>query len=353
MFSLWIGAGAAAWACAGFVHEAADLAESDHATVLFELDGERIEVSYEAGYVGHAETFGWVIPVVGDVDVVEDGDGARFDALRALSAPTVDFGSSSTGGAGGGGCALGCGGASKGGGLRSDGTPNGQGFTIVEEGFTGTYAYTVITATDVAELTAWFDDHGWEGLPPEDIDHYVGLGASFVALALAPDVATTPAAGRELPPIRIGYAGEPRFPSVMARHASVPAQRTTAFVVGETRAVVSGWDSEDPEGPIDATALEAEDAFLRRLEGLGDDRAWLRTFAGPDLDGRFVTRFDTYAPTEVHTVDAVFALEDSTESLSTTIDASDGAAASLGLLGLGAWLRRRRAQSSSSLPIEK
>lgn len=349
MFATWSVLSPAAWACAGLVHVEGDLAESDHAEVVFATAGGEVEVSYRVGYTGTAAEFGWVIPVPGDVAAVEDGDADLFQRLRGLTAPTVSYETGS--GSDGGGCALGCGSGSKAGGSPT----STDGLTIVAEGFTGTYDFVVVEATDPAGLQAWLDAAGWSGLAEEDLEHYVDLGASFVALSLHPDVATTPSGGRDLPPLRVRYAGgEQRFPSVLARNAAVDTQRTTVWVVGDTRATVSGWSSEDPTR-LQANGLDPAVVFLDALGALGADQRWLRSWAGPG-EGAFVTRFDTWAPAEVHDTDAVFAFEASTEELHTSIDATDGggSTASLGLLvGCGLWVRRRAQPSSRTLPIEK
>lgn len=339
--------GSAAWACAGLVHGDDELAESDHAEVVFEVGDGEVSVSYVAGYAGDAASFGWVIPVPGTTaPLVEDGDADLVSTLRAVSAPAIEWGDVDDGG-GGCGCLASAG--------KSDGTPGGRstssnGFTVIDEGFTGTFTYTTVAATDAGVLAAWFAEHGWSGLPAEDLQHYVDAGSVFVALTIDPAVATTPIEGSPLPPVRLTYAGdEVRFPSVMARHGLVD-QRTTVYVVADGRAVASeGWTAEDG-GVIDAPYEDPEYAFLDRLGALGEDRAWLRTWAGPVSVGgadRFATRFDTYAPPEVHDADAVFALEASTAPLSTTIDVSSdeqqAAAGGLAVVALLGWgLRRRR-----------
>ncbi len=337
-----LASGTSAYACAGLVHEVGALAESDHAEVAFEVGSGEVAVSYAVAYTGDAADFGWVIPVPGEVAAVDDGDVGLFTALRERSAPLVNYGSSAESDSGGCGCLFGAG--SKAGGTRSN-----DGVTVLDEGFTGTYDYVVITATDAGDLDAWFADHGWEGLAADDLSHYVDLGATFVALQVTPASATTPASGAALPPVRIRYAGdELRFPSVMARHGLVDAQRTTAYVVADSRAkAVAGWTSEDG-GTLLGDPEDPELAFLARLGVLGEDRAWLRTWAGTFVtdggDERFATRFDTYAPTDVHDADAVFGLEASTEPLSTTIDVSqeEMAAGGIALLGMFGWRLRRR-----------
>jgi hypothetical protein len=212
---------------------------------------------------------------------------------------------------------------------------------VVAEGFTGTYDYTVLAAQDVGALHDWLAQHGFGEPDAGDLDHYVSAGWAFVALTLH---ASAPAAEETaLPPIELDYPGDAvAFPAVMARHATLPTQRTTVYVVGDATATVAeGWSSVDE--PVIAGGDDPDDRWTSELTGLGSARSYLRTWSGP-FDGRQATRFDTLAPREVHDADVVFGFADRAESLSTTIDVSGGAgqaALVLPLVALGAWIRRR------------
>jgi MYXO-CTERM domain-containing protein len=150
------------------------------------------------------------------------------------------------------------------------------------------------------------------------------------------------------------------YPAVMLRHATVPDQRTTIYVIGETRAVLEGWTSEDvPRMVGDEEPLEV---FEGELLARGEDRVYVRTWAGEYTGGdtgglEFLTRFDTRAPTEAHQLDVGIGFEDTTEPLETRIipgvsssttstTAPTGSALLLlPVLGLG-WARRRRPAGS-------
>ncbi|MEQ1504203.1 MAG: DUF2330 domain-containing protein [Myxococcota bacterium] len=329
---LWALSGSA-WACAGLVHDDTSLAESDAAEVLFEPGDGEVAVSYAVAYTGNAADFGWVIPVPGAVSAIEDGDADRIASLRQASQPVVSWPSADQPSAG---CA--CGGAAKSGDSLES---RSNDLEIVAEGFTGTYAYVVIEATDADALTAWFTDNGWAGIDPDDVAHYVSIGAAFAALQVVPETADTPVDGRLLPPVRIRYAGDALlFPAVMARHAAVSEQHTTLYVVGADRATLAGWTFEEPSGLSGSDPVAVWDDALAAL---GADRAYARTFAGA-VDGGFLTRFDTIAPTEVHDADVTLALGDGTDGFQVTIrvdggDSGSEAAIPLGLLllaGVGA-----------------
>jgi MYXO-CTERM domain-containing protein len=343
MGPLLLAGAAAAWPCAGISHAEGVLAESGAAEVLFEpVPGMgEVTVSYAVEYDGDAPDLGWVIPVPATPTQVQDGDPAVFASLREASQVVVDWTFAEDDG---GGCTC-LGGASKGDGGGSREFQDGV--VVVAQGFTGTYDYVAIAASDASELEEWFVQHGWTGLAADDLDHYVAAGSTFVALRVVPETAETPPDGRSLPPIRITYGGDELvFPSVMALHGTLPTQRTTAYVVAPTRATtLSGWTSEDGatlSGGTDDDPVALWDAHLATV---GAERAWVRSFAG-SFEGDFLTRFDTLAPREVHDADAVFALEDSVDPIESRIALTEDGASTAALLllplaGLGAWRRRR------------
>ena len=327
--------------CAGLVHEEGQAAESSGAAVLLVDDGDAVEVHYEVVYAGDAETFGWLIPVPGEVLSVSDGDPNTFVQLSQSTAPSVTRVLSTESGK------RGCGPAAKGdaAGANESVEPGGD-LQVVAEGFTGTFAYTVLDAADPSALDGWFADQGWSpGVLSDDLAYYTDRGDAFVALTLSNEEGAE--APQQLPPLVLRYRSDMlSFPSVMARHAAED-QRVTLYVQGAGRAeVASGWvmeDGDDIDGPGDADAAEVLDDHLYRL---GTQGAWMRTWSGP-LDGAFVTRFDLYAPPEQHVEDAVFGFDGTDHRTSTVIWLEGGGAASAGWLALtllgGLGWRRLRA----------
>lgn len=324
----------AALACAGLVHEAGALAESGASQTVFDVGDGEVTVTYEVVYEGDAGDFGWIVPVPAAVLSVEEGDADRLVALAERTAPEVyqDLPAEAPRG----GCFSR---ATKGG---ADNTLEGRNGDVVVlvEGFTGTYSYIVVEATDSQALTAWADAGGWSLSGVEaDLQHYVELGHPFVLVELRPEaLALEPTA---LPPLAIRYASEEvRFPSVMARHGE--AQRSTVYVVGDSRAeLVAGWTHEDLDEVYDVG--EATEVFDARLSELGADRTWGRTWSG-EGEGAFLTRFDLLAEAALHDRDAVFGFDGTTVASSTTIRLGVGSQSwvllPLGLLMVG-WRRRR------------
>jgi hypothetical protein len=345
--TVWLAAlhGPAA-ACGGLATSAESLAVSDAMEALFEVGAGEVRVSYDVKYHGNAADLGWVIPVPGDVSAVADGDPERLEEVRFQSQPSVvtEYASEDSSG-----CSspLACGGGSKGGNSRSlDGGTQGDGLTVLDQGFTGTYEYLVIAATDAGDLEAWFTEHGWTGIANDDLQHYVQQGWNFAALRVVPGAAE--GEQRALPPVRITYAGDQlAFPAVMARHSSAIEQRTTLYVVGDSRAILTGeWLQDDSRGPLDGTLADDPQALWDdHLEGLGAGQAYSRTYAGFFDGDRFLTRFDTLAPTSVHDADVELDFEADQGDIHTVITLVEAggseATIALGLLLALVGARRR------------
>ena len=323
---------ATAWPCAGLVHSDGVTAESDAAQIVIEVGNDDVRVSYLATYTGDAPGVGWIIPVFGELATVGDGDRELFDTLAQVSQPIIDAAPEPT-------CACGpAPGDAKAGGSND--------LEILAEGFTGTYEWTALAADDPEALTDWLTDRAFASPNSDDLDHYIALGATFVAVTVRPSDPETAEGGRELPPFAVTTEGlgSLRYPSVMARSATVEAQRTVVYVLGTSRAVISeGWDVLDltqVEGPAGADGYQVLEDEIARL---GASRTWARTYAGDTIDG-FLTRFDLAAATDLHTDDAVFALEDTTDEIRTAVILGGGSQAGLWLvpiLGLGLLARRR------------
>lgn len=291
----------AAWPCAGLVHEEGALAEARGSAVLFQPFDTTVTVTYEVVYDGDAADFGWVIPVSGPFVSIVDADESLFGLLREATAPTVirDFGD-----AGGGGCA-----ASKSdAGGRGGDTAEFNGVDVVAEGFTGSWEYVALTATEADALRTWLTDHGWALEAGDAIEHYVALGDTFVALRVAPSIGATPDEGRALPPVAITYGGTTmRFPAYMAQWSGADPIATTVWVRGNGPAkLTDGWTAS----PMYALAGGIDDdgaaVFEAALAAKGADRGYAITWSGA-WAGAHLTRFDTVAPRTAHTVDATFA----------------------------------------------
>lgn len=351
LLSLLIGT---AWPCAGLVHEDGALAESDAQEAIFTPGEGSVTVSYNVHYDGNAEDFGWIIPIFGEFVSMADGDEARFDALREATQPTVDYVEEES--SGGGGCGLGCGASdlSKGGG-RGDTAFASNGIDVVAEGFTGTYAYTVVSSGDPGELTTWAADNGWElhdsATSVEDYAAEGGVQFVLIRLEAGAGAGATPEEGRQLPPVDLTYSGDAlRFPAKMARYGSVSPVRTSVYVVGDARAnITSGWTATELGTIRHEPDYEPSEIYDMALTEIGGSQPGYGVVWAGELDGSWVTRFDTLAEKAAHTVDPVFSLDGGDTPTETVLQLGyfeDGEAAAwlfLPAFGLGlSALRRRR-----------
>ena len=335
----------AAWPCGGVFHAKGTLAESPAQEVIFREGDGWSEVDYRVEYEGDAADFGWVIPIPGAFVSLKEADAALFDTYRACTQPAVRYVGEDEEGSG-----CGCAGASKNdaGGLSDSDTRD---VTIVAEGFTGDYEYTVLEATSTTGLVTWLDEHGWSTMGADAaLDAYVAKGGfQFVSIALTPTVSETPKQGRELPPVRIRYEGSDlRYPAMMARVAmEISEIRTRIFVEGVERATVSGWSAEEVGTLHAPDGYGADDAFDDRLRALGGAQAGFGIVAATTcVDDALVTRFESLTAPSAHTVDATFAIDGGTTGLQTIIevDSADGIDTGwlfVPLVGL-AWKRRRK-----------
>ena len=327
---------------------------SDAQEVILERTETGSEVSYRVTYEGDASSFGWLIVVPGTVTGVLDSSEARFDALRVATDPRIEVWSpsgSDDGGGGSSGC--GCRGGDKGlvmssadeaGRDLSAGSDNSV--SVEAEGFAGPYVYTVLTADDTSALQDWLDEAGFDlGGTASTLDLYVEEGGfSFVAVSLAPDEALTPDGGRTLPPITVATDSDDlRFPARMALTGEPEWVRTVVWVEGPTRATVAdGW-REEMGSDLDADDQDPSEFYTEYLQSMArDEPLYLQVFSN-EVDGVWVTRFDTFAARGVHTADVIFDFADDEDTNRLFISAVEpsGAWLLIPLLGLGWGLRRR------------
>jgi hypothetical protein len=321
----------AAWACAGLVHGSIDTAESGGSEVAFEIGGGQVTATWLTRYQGSATDFGWIIPVGGPFVSLEDGDADFLAALREVTEPGIEYPESSSGG--------GCGGASKG--DVAGGTPNGV--EVIAEGYTGTYEYTVIEASDGAGLNAWLDDHGWSAAAiAADLDSYAAAGMPLALLRILPEHAAT--SETQLPPVKITWqATEALYPLKMARSGTQPEQRLTIWVVGDGLASMTGA-TVDTASEVPVPDGDPNEMFEDHLAAVG----WARVAATETFDERRVTRFDALLASADADFDPVFTIDPADQSsASLTFVVEEGAEAWLLLpIGLAGWLSRRRARSA-------
>ena len=271
---------------------------SDAQQVLFELGSDTVQVEYLVDYAGDQADFGWVIPIPGTFVGLDEGDTERFDALRWDTLPEIEYVAEGTSGN--------CAPATKGeanlaGGRSGD-------LTVVASGRAGVFEFTVIEADSAVPLTLWLEDNGWDVGPSfPAIEEYVLEGGwQFVAISLSEDVPAETADGAGQSVARISYEGASmRFPARMSRYSMAPEQKTTIYVVGDQRATMTGWDVTDLPGGEYVGYWDFNDGVR---VAAAEQARYAVTFAD-ELDGQWVTRFDTITDSDKHEADPQLLLD--------------------------------------------
>lgn len=327
-----------AFPCAGFVHGEGVELDSPAQEAIFRVEAGVATVEYLAEFRGETEDFGWVIVLPGTFSTLEEGDKTTFDELRAWTDPQVYEESEDEGGRS---CGCTDQALSKGDGANDLGDRGGV--DVVAEGYTGTYSYQVVEATDPTALQDWLDENGWESDEiAEPVAQYVEEGgAQFVLVRLDNDITMDPEVTYQLPPVRIAYAGDLTFPSRMALGAEVDFVHTRVYAIGEEAASVTGWSEAAAPTFSAATSEEAATQWEAALQAAGERREMIRVWSG-DYDGAWVTRYETMAPPAAHTADATFTFDGGQAYTSTEIWLSSASAAVLLLPLAGLWMGRRR-----------
>lgn len=185
------------------------------------------------------EAFSWVIPVpgAGGVPTVALGDQAVFDALDALTTPTVTV----TQDSGGGG--IGCGSANKAG----DGAPRSGGVQHFGGGSVGDYTYDILAGSDTAAIRAWLEEHGY--VVPDGFDAAITPyteRSKFVAVRLAAGAAD----GAVNRPLVLTWArpfGETSmgYAFGLSKLSSAETQPLLLWVLADKRQRVANYGSTD------------------------------------------------------------------------------------------------------------
>jgi MYXO-CTERM domain-containing protein len=236
-------------ACGGcFVQQSESTQVTGHRMIL-SVSSQSTTLWDQITYSGAPESFAWVLPIKGTVDIELSSD-ALFQALEDLTAVTVssptiqcppppdcggDFANA--------GSSTGAGGAEDG------------GVEVLAEEVVGPYETVQLATDDPAALDNWLASHNY-AVPPEiapTLAAYVAEGFNFLALKLVPGQGidsmrpirvTTPGAGGELP-LRMVAAGTgattPISLWVMAEGRYEP-QNFPSFEIGADK-LVWNWDT--------------------------------------------------------------------------------------------------------------
>ncbi|HTQ47554.1 MAG TPA: DUF2330 domain-containing protein [Polyangiaceae bacterium] len=181
--------------------------------MIFRVSPQSTTLYDEIEYSGNPASFGWVLPIHGQVTVGLSSD-LLFQSLEAATATTIQAPYIPP-------CSCGCGGQTYGAptanGAAGGGSSSGGGVNVISQQTVGPYDTVQLQSTDPNALNNWLAANGYvvpSGFQPV-IAAYVKEGFDFLALKLAPGQGvaamrpvrvTTPGAGLSLP-LRMVAAG--------------------------------------------------------------------------------------------------------------------------------------------------
>lgn len=212
-------------ACGGcFVSQSESTQVAGHRMVL-SISQDATTLWDQISYSGEPESFAWVLPIQGTVQVGLSSD-AMFEVLDAYTKVTVNSPSFACPNS----CGNGAGGAFLGGGGGGGGT---GGVTVLVNEVVGPYETVQLSAADPAALTTWLTSHGY-AIPADVqpvIDQYVSEGSNFLALKLVPGQGIN-----AMRPVRITSAGaSPTLPLRMVAAGTGAVTPIVLWVLGEGR----------------------------------------------------------------------------------------------------------------------
>ena len=313
-----------AQACGGCFH--IQQSESGQVTghrMIFSVSNDKTTLWDQISYDGNPESFAWVLPIHGQVDIGLSSD-ALFEQLDSLTrltivSPDINCGPTTcpdSNGAGGAGATS-----------TFSQTTTSSSVTVIAEETVGPFETVQLSSADPAALQMWLADHGY--VIPADvvpiIDAYVNEGFDFLAMRLAPGEnvnsmqpvrVTSPGAGLGLPlrmvaagtgavtPITLWVVGEGRyepanFPSFEITEDQLvwdwDAQKsnyTTLKMDGFAATQGAGWlvEAASPQYPgnIGDPLLDTA-AYDPASSGYGDTSEEALTAAAEDMDALYGT----------------------------------------------------------------
>ncbi len=314
-------------ACGGCFH--IQQSESGQVTghrMIFSVSNDKTTLWDQISYDGNPESFAWVLPIHGQVDIGLSSDALfeQLDSMTGLSITSPDINCGPTtcpdsNGAGGAGSTF----------TSSTSGTTSSSVTVIAEETVGPFETVQLASADPAALQTWLADHGY--VIPADvvpiIDAYVNEGFDFLAMRLAPGEnvnsmqpvrVTSPGAGLALP-LRMVAAGTGAVTPI------------TLWVLGEGRYEPANFPSfvippEDLVWNWDTQKSNYTDLKMAGFEAT-QNTGWLVENASPQYSGNIGDILEyavEYDPTTTGYGDtyeeALVALQEDLDALYGTID---------------------------------
>lgn len=276
-------------ACGGCVAPPGTFSAVDSHRMVIKLGAEESILWDQFIYSGAPEEFAWVLPVPSPETVVEIASSAFIDGIDEETSPVVlsPACASDTGG---------CGGAD---GFGNFPTLADQ-VSVHSHALVGPYETVVIGAEDPNAIYAWLGQNGYafpdSGRPV--LDHYTGLGSSFVVLRLRPGVEVS-----AMEPVRVRFRGYmASFPLKMISLGVVEAVDLSLWVIGDTRFGPANFPSRevnqaDLVWDWDTASSNYEDVFLQAVSAEGE-AGWVTEYAQVLDESPLAARLQKEAPVD-------------------------------------------------------
>ena len=276
--------------------------------VILSLKGDNTVVEYQIQYNGDAEDFGWIIPIFGEMVEIQEGDVSRFEQYDEYTRPNTiyEYASSS-----------GCVWHDKSSGEPELESPFSEPFV---QGFTGQFEYLIIPASQGEDFISWGQDNGWSTEEVSSILPQYGSESniSLVLVKIRQDLLEEEISTS--PTIKIEYERhEMRYPAMLSKISSASELHTVIYVEGDGQAQVGGWGEQivgDIEGSIND---DAQSLYLQRLREISETRTSFGIVFSGEIDGVWVTRFDSLLRPEQNTHEPFFRIGQKREPFGTYV----------------------------------
>jgi hypothetical protein len=214
-------------ACGGCFHPPTEVTQVTGHRMVWSIGKEQSTLYDQIEYAGSPESFAWVLPVKGQVDIGVSSDllfnQLGFDSQVTITAPVqtcpaivcdgptaVDDAFGATGAGGGSG-----------------------GVDVIAQEVVGPYETVQLASSDPDALAAWLEGHGYQLTPDIEplVGTYVKEGFNFLAVKLVPGQGV-----QAMQPIRVTTKGASvSLPLRMVAAGTGASTTITLFVIGEGR----------------------------------------------------------------------------------------------------------------------